>query len=58
MAAVSQIVTDIDYGRRGKQQGYLRVPYSHNQAGWASLQIPITVRGYLNLASMSARIWM
>lgn len=41
--AKTQVVTNIDYDRPGKQQGYLRVPYSHNDAGWANLLIPITV---------------
>src|SRR6476646_5666593 len=39
----TQISTDIDYERAGKQQGCLRVPYSHNLAGWANILIPITV---------------
>jgi predicted deacylase len=37
------ISTSINYERQGKQQGYLRVPYSYNLAGWANLMIPITV---------------
>ena len=37
------ISTSINYERKGKQQGYLRVPYSYNLAGWANLMIPITV---------------
>ena len=43
MAPKTQIITDIDYERPGKQQGTLRVPYSHNLAGWANILIPITV---------------
>ncbi|MBC7236025.1 MAG: succinylglutamate desuccinylase/aspartoacylase family protein [Chloroflexi bacterium] len=43
MAVKTQVSTEIDLDRPGKQQGYLRVPYSHNLAGWAELQIPITV---------------
>lgn len=43
MIAKTQIVTDIDYDRAGKQQGVLRLPYSHNLAGWANILIPITV---------------
>src|SRR5690349_1604895 len=39
----SMIVTSIDYDRPGKQQGYLRAPYSYNLSGWANLMIPITV---------------
>lgn len=37
------IQTDIDLERQGKQQGYLRVPYSHNLGGWANVMIPITL---------------
>lgn len=37
------IRSDIDLARQGKQQGFLRVPYSHNLAGWANVMIPITV---------------
>ena len=41
--ALTQISADVDYRLLGKRQGYLRVPYSSNQAGWANLLIPITV---------------
>ena len=37
------IITQIDYERHGKQQGFLRAPYSHNLGGWANIMIPITV---------------
>jgi len=37
------IRTDIDLKRQGKQQGYLRVPYSHNLGGWANVMIPMTI---------------
>ena len=37
------IITTIDFDRRGKQQGFLRAPYSHNLGGWANVMIPITV---------------
>jgi N-alpha-acetyl-L-2,4-diaminobutyrate deacetylase len=37
------IRTDIDFDRKGKQQGFLRVPYSHNLGGWANVMIPMTV---------------
>lgn len=37
------IITSIDYSKRGRQQGFLRVPYSHNLGGWANVMIPITV---------------
>src|SRR3954466_16145134 len=39
----TQVSADIDYDRAGKQQGCLRVPYSHNLAGWANILIPITL---------------
>jgi predicted deacylase len=37
------IRTDIDLDRKGKQQGFLRVPYSHNLGGWANVMIPMTL---------------
>jgi predicted deacylase len=37
------VITTIDFDRPGKQQGYLRVPYSHNLGGWANVMVPITV---------------
>ena len=37
------IHSTIDFGSRGKQQGHLRVPYSHNLGGWANVMIPITL---------------
>ncbi|MEK0426199.1 MAG: hypothetical protein RJB11_2290, partial [Planctomycetota bacterium] len=37
------IRTDIDLQGQGKQQGYLRVPYSHNLGGWANVMIPMTL---------------
>ncbi len=36
------IHTTIDFNLPGKQQGYLRVPYSHNLGGWANVMIPVT----------------
>jgi N-alpha-acetyl-L-2,4-diaminobutyrate deacetylase len=39
----TQISTTIDYDKPGKQQGYLALPYSDNEAGWANIFIPITV---------------
>ena len=43
MMSKTQVSSSIDWEKRGKQQGYLRVPYSHNTAGWSSIQIPVTV---------------
>jgi len=34
--------TSIDWNKPGKQQGFLRVPYSHNLGGWANVMIPVT----------------
>lgn len=36
------IVTSLDFDKKGKQQGFLQVPYSHNLGGWANVMIPIT----------------
>jgi len=43
MTVKTQVACDVRFDTPGKQRGYLRVPHSHNTAGWASLQIPITV---------------
>ncbi|MGQ0601598.1 MAG: succinylglutamate desuccinylase/aspartoacylase family protein [Anaerolineales bacterium] len=43
MTTATQVVTDVDYEKPGKQQGYLYVPRSHNEAAWANLMIPTTV---------------
>jgi len=55
MTVKTQVGTNVDYEKPGKQQGHLRVPFSHNEAGWANLLIPITVvkggRGPTLLAS-------
>ena len=39
----SQIYTDIDYAKEGKQLGQLDVPISTNTAGWANYYLPICV---------------
>ena len=39
----TQIHSTVDFNSAGKQQGYLAVPYSYDLAGWANLQIPVTV---------------
>ena len=36
------VITTIDFETPGKQQDFLRVPYSHNLGGWANVMIPIT----------------
>ena len=39
--SVTQIHTDLEYGRDGKQSSHLAIPYSHNLGGWANLRIPV-----------------
>src|SRR3954467_145890 len=39
------VITQLDFHRPGKQQGFLQVPYSHNLGGWANVMVPITVIG-------------
>jgi predicted deacylase len=41
--SMTQLVTDIDYARPGKQFGTLAVPQSTNSSGWATEYIPIAV---------------
>jgi N-alpha-acetyl-L-2,4-diaminobutyrate deacetylase len=43
MTVDTQIWTDIDYEKNGKQFGALGVPQSLNTSGWATLFIPIAV---------------
>lgn len=43
MAVDTQIWTDIDYDKPGKQTGFLGVPQSTNTSGWATQFIPIVV---------------
>jgi predicted deacylase len=43
MVAKTLVTSDVVFDRPGKQQGYLRVPYSYNTGGWGSVPIPITV---------------
>lgn len=39
----TQVYTDIDYDKEGKQQGYLRIPHSRDSSGWGNLFMPIIV---------------
>lgn len=39
----SRIQCDIDFGKDGRQAGYLRAPQSRNDSGWGVIQIPIYV---------------
>lgn len=43
MAIDTQIYTEIDYHKPGKQIGNLAVPQSTNTSGWATQYLPITV---------------
>jgi len=43
MTVKTQVSTNIEFDRPGKHAGYLGVPFSHNTAGWGSLQIPVIV---------------
>ena len=39
--STSQIRTDVDFEKPGRQWGTLSAPYSYNHSGWSQLQIPI-----------------
>jgi len=39
----TQVYAEVDYDKEGKQQGYLRIPYSRDSSGWGNLFMPITV---------------
>ncbi|NPC57904.1 succinylglutamate desuccinylase/aspartoacylase family protein [Caenimonas soli] len=39
----SLLTTDIDYDREGFQQGFLRLPYSHDRSGYGYIPIPLSV---------------
>ena len=41
--SVSRVSTDIDFGRRGKHAGYLRVPHSSNESAYGFIAVPLTV---------------
>jgi predicted deacylase len=43
MSVDTQIWTEIDFDKPGKQLGFLGVPQSYNMAGWATHFIPIAV---------------
>ena len=43
MGSASRVQCDLDFGRAGRQSGYLRAPLSRNTAGWGVVEIPITV---------------
>ena len=43
MAIDTQIWTDLDYDKNGKQTGFLGVPQSTNTSGWATQFIPVAV---------------
>lgn len=39
----TQIITEIDYDRDGKQTGHLAIPQSTNTSGWANYYLPLAV---------------
>jgi predicted deacylase len=43
MTIDTQIFTDVDYEKNGKQFGMLGVPQSFNTSGWATIYVPICV---------------
>lgn len=43
MSNPSNLFTDLDFNRDGKQFGYIQVPQSTNAAAWANLFIPLIV---------------
>jgi predicted deacylase len=43
MTLDTQIFTDVDYEKNGKQFGMLGVPQSFNMSGWATVYVPICV---------------
>lgn len=42
-AAASRVICDLDFDAPGRHQGYLRVPFSRDDAGWGTVEIPIVV---------------
>lgn len=41
--SASPVRATVDFGKQGKQCGYLYVPYSYNLGGWANLMLPVCV---------------
>ena len=39
----SPITATVDYEKDGVQHGFLKLPHSHDESGWGSMMIPITV---------------
>ncbi|KJZ19811.1 N(2)-acetyl-L-2,4-diaminobutanoate deacetylase DoeB [Loktanella sp. S4079] len=37
------IIPTVNFGADGVQHGYLRLPHSHNESAWGTIQIPITI---------------
>lgn len=42
-SSASRVRCDIDFDRPGRQAGYVRAPLSRNNAGWGTVEIPVTV---------------
>lgn len=51
-AARSRVICELDLDAPGRRQGYLRVPFSRDDAGWGTVEIPIVV---INGAAGGAR---
>ncbi|MCW8907843.1 MAG: N(2)-acetyl-L-2,4-diaminobutanoate deacetylase DoeB [Sedimenticola sp.] len=43
MTQASSITATVDFERDGKQHGFLKLPYSHDDSAWGSIMIPVTV---------------
>ena len=39
----SSISTTVDFNQNGKQHGFLKLPYSHDDSAWGCIMIPLTV---------------
>jgi len=39
----SSITATVDFEKDGRQHGFLKLPYSHDDSAWGSIMIPITV---------------
>ena len=43
MTIDNPITATVDFGQDGVQHGFLKLPHSHDDSGWGSMMIPITV---------------
>jgi N-alpha-acetyl-L-2,4-diaminobutyrate deacetylase len=42
-ASASPVVAEVDFDRKGRQLGHLRVPQSRDDSGWGTIPVPIVV---------------